>query len=37
MDIYYKRPQDVQTFNRNDWIKWKMSTRRRELTEMVTS
>ena len=37
MDKYYKRPQDVQTFNRNDWIKWKTSTRQHELTEMVTS
>ena len=33
MDIYYKRPQDVQMFNRNDWIKWKTSTPRRELTD----
>ena len=37
MDIYYKGRQDVQMFNRNDWIKWKMSTCRQELTEMVTS
>ena len=37
MDMYYKRPQDIQMFDRNDWIKWKMSTPRRKLREMVTS
>ena len=35
--IYYKCPQDVQTFNTNDWIKWKTSTPRGKLTEMVMS
>ena len=25
MDKYYKRPPDVQTFNRNDLINWKTS------------
>ena len=24
-DMYYKRPQDVQTFDRNDWNNWKTS------------
>ena len=37
MDMYYKHPPDIQTFNRNDWIKWKTSTPRCKLTEMVTS
>ena len=26
MEMYYKRPQDVQTFNRNDLNNWKTST-----------